>query len=72
MTRFATVGHPAKPKGWGITWGAQIDPSAVKLTGDGQVTDIAVASYLAKYATKSTEAVGPRGLRLRGRGRWPK
>jgi replication initiator protein RepSA len=30
----------------------------VRLTGDGQITDVAVASYLAKYATKSTEPVG--------------
>jgi hypothetical protein len=55
---FATVSHPAKPKGWDITWGAQVDPRVVKLTDDGEVTDVAVASYLAKYATKSTEPVG--------------
>ena len=23
---FATVPHPAKPSGWDITWGAQVDP----------------------------------------------
>ena len=55
---FATVSHPAWPKGWDITWGAQVDPRVVRLTGDGEITDVAVASYLAKYATKSTEAVG--------------
>ena len=55
---FATVSHPAKPKGWDITWGAQVDPRVVRLTDDGQITDVAVASYLAKYATKSTEPVG--------------
>ena len=37
---------------------AQIDPRVVRLTEDGQITDVAVASYLAKYATKSTEPVG--------------
>ena len=59
---FATVPHPAKQKGWDITWGAQVDPRVVRLTDDGEVTDVAVASYLAKYATKSTEPVGaPRG-----------
>src|SRR5262249_48053159 len=47
-----------KPKGWDITWGTQVDPRVVKLTVDGQITDVAVASYLAKYATKSTEPVG--------------
>ncbi len=55
---FATVPHPVNPKGWDITWGAQIDPRVVRLTGDGEITDVAVASYLAKYATKSTELVG--------------
>jgi len=58
VTWFATVPHPAKPKGWDITWGAQVDPRVVRLTDDGQITDVAVASYLAKYATKSTEPVG--------------
>ena len=57
ITWFATVPHPARPKGWDITWGAQVDPRVVTLTGDGQITDVAVASYLAKYATKSTEPV---------------
>src|SRR5215467_3972175 len=47
-----------KPKGWDITWGDQVDPRVVRLTGDGQITDVAVAAYLAKYATKSTEPVG--------------
>lgn len=54
---FATVPHPAKPNGWDITWGAQVDPRVVTLTGGG-LSDVAVASYLAKYATKSTEPVG--------------
>jgi hypothetical protein len=57
-TWFATVPHPARPKGWDITWGAQVDPRVVRLTDDGEVTDVAVASYLAKYATKSTEPAG--------------
>jgi hypothetical protein len=57
-TWFATVPHPVKPKGWDIAWGDQIDPRVVRLTEDGEVTDVAVASYLAKYATKSTEPAG--------------
>jgi hypothetical protein len=57
-TWFATVSHPARPKGWDIAWGAQVDPRIVTLTDDGEVTDVAVASYLAKYATKSTEPAG--------------
>jgi hypothetical protein len=64
VTRFATVPHPANPKGWDITWGAQMDPRTVRFTDDGEVTDVAVASYLAKYATKSTEAVGPLAVRI--------
>jgi hypothetical protein len=57
-TWFATVPHPVKPKGWDISWGDQVDPRVVTLTDDGEVTDVAVASYLAKYATKSTEPTG--------------
>jgi len=57
-TWFATVSHPARPAGWDIAWGAQVDPRVVRLTADGEITDVAVASYLAKYATKSTEPVG--------------
>jgi hypothetical protein len=57
-TWFATVPHTAKPRGWDITWGAQIDPLVVRLAGDGEVTDTKIATYLAKYATKSTEPVG--------------
>ncbi len=55
---FATVPHRVKPQGWDIRWGAQVDPRVVRLTDDGDVTDVAVASYLAKYATKSTEPAG--------------
>jgi hypothetical protein len=61
---FATAPHPARPKGWDITWGAQVDPRLVQLTSDSEITDVAVASYLAKYATKSTEAVGPLAVRI--------
>jgi hypothetical protein len=61
---FATVSHPTRAKGWDITWGAQVDPRVVRLTDDGEVTDTAIASYLAKYATKSIEAVGPLTVRI--------
>jgi hypothetical protein len=33
VTWFATVPHSVKPKGWDITWGAQVDPRVVRLTG---------------------------------------
>jgi Replication initiator protein, pSAM2 len=57
-TRFTTGSHPANLQGWDITWGTQVDPRVVQVTGDSEINDIAVASYLAKYATKSTELVG--------------
>ena len=57
-TWFATVGHPAKPDGWTIGWGPQLDVRTVSRAPAGEVTDGHVASYLAKYATKSTETVG--------------
>jgi hypothetical protein len=63
-TWFATVSHPARPRGWDISWGTQVDPMPIRLTGDGEITDTKVASYLAKYATKSTEAVGPAAVRI--------
>ena len=64
MTWFATVSHPAKPQGWDIAWGTQVDPRTVQLTDDGEITDVAVASYLAKYSTKSTEPVGALAERI--------
>ncbi len=64
VTWFATVDHPARPGGWDINWGRQLDIRTVRMTGSGQVTDTAVASYLAKYATKSTEAIGAGTARI--------
>jgi hypothetical protein len=63
-TWFATVPHPAKPKGWDIRWGRQIDTRVIRLPASGQSPNIAVASYLAKYATKSTEPVGSVNCRI--------
>jgi hypothetical protein len=63
-TRFATVGHRFCPRGWDINWGTQIDIRIVKVTAGGELTDTAVASYLAKYATKTTEAVGTLPVRI--------
>jgi hypothetical protein len=63
-TLFATVSHPACPRGWDITWGSQLDTRVVKMTAAGELTDTAVASYLAKYATKTTEAVGTLPVRI--------
>jgi hypothetical protein len=40
-----------------LSWGRQIDVRPIE-AGDGDLPDIAVARYVAKYATKSTEAAG--------------
>ena len=61
---FATEPHPVRPGGWVIGWGEQTDIRAVTMTGDGTVTDLMVAAYLAKYATKGTEITGHASRRL--------
>jgi hypothetical protein len=55
---FATDPHPVHPAGWVIAWGEQLDVRTINLGTDGEITDGMVAGYLAKYATKSTEAAG--------------
>jgi hypothetical protein len=57
-TAFATPPHPARPRGWTIAWGEQLDRRVIAVSGHGQITDGMVGNYLAKYATKSTEATG--------------
>ncbi|QOC90238.1 replication initiator [Micromonospora craniellae] len=61
---FDTPKHPDRPGGWPITWGKQIDLRPITTSGHGEVTDGMVAGYLAKYATKSTEATGHTSTRL--------
>jgi len=63
-TAFVTDPHPAHPAGWTISWGDQLHCPPVRVTGDGDITDGLVAGYLAKYATKSTEATGHTSRRL--------
>ncbi|WP_371639752.1 replication initiator [Streptomyces virginiae] len=41
-----------------IRWGAKIDVRPITALGDGELTDQRVASYVAKYATKSAEGSG--------------
>ncbi|MQA14173.1 MAG: hypothetical protein GEV09_08365 [Pseudonocardiaceae bacterium] len=55
-TAVATPDHPRRPGGWTLTWGPQLDFRPVSFSGE--LTDTAVAGYLAKYATKATEATG--------------
>lgn len=61
---FTTEPHPANLGGWVIGWGEQTDTRQVTMTGDGTVTDLMVAAYLAKYATKATEVTGHASRRL--------
>ena len=51
-----------------LTWGRQIDVRAIGSADSGDVSDAAVARYIAKYATKSTETAGVelRSLACRG------
>ncbi|MFD7165034.1 replication initiator [Streptomyces violascens] len=41
-----------------LAWGRKIDVREIKAQGDGKDTEQAVASYVAKYATKSAEGTG--------------
>ncbi|MGS2613645.1 replication initiator [Micromonospora sp. LZ34] len=61
---FRTRPHPDRPDGWPIAWGEQLDIRPISTGLDGDVTDGMVAGYLAKYATKSTEATGHTSTRL--------
>ncbi|WFE46355.1 replication initiator [Verrucosispora sp. WMMD1129] len=61
---FHTPTHPDRPDGWQIGWGEQVDVRPITADGAGEVTDGMVAGYLAKYATKSTEATGHTSTRL--------
>jgi hypothetical protein len=63
-TAFSTPAHPDRADGWPIGWGEQVDIRPITLTGAGEVTDGMVAGYLAKYATKSTEATGHTSNRI--------
>ncbi len=61
---FHSPSHPDRPEGWPIAWGEQVDLEPIATDGTGEVTDGMVAGYLAKYATKSTEATGHTSTRL--------
>jgi hypothetical protein len=61
---WTTPAHPAEPGGWDIGWGTELDVRTIAMRGNGTVTDLAVASYLAKYATKGTETAGHASARL--------
>ncbi len=61
-----------------LHWGTQLDVRPVKAFGDGsEITELAVASYVAKYATKAAETTGATDAPVhcrtcRGTGRSPR
>ncbi|MFE0152838.1 replication initiator [Nonomuraea sp. NPDC059007] len=62
---YRTRPHPARPDGWPIAWGCQLDARLITLSASGDaLDDQAVAAYLAKYSTKGTEATGHVSRRL--------
>jgi len=68
-TTVHTAPHPRNHVGWPIAWGEQLDIRTVHLApadmdDHGQLTNTAVAGYLAKYATKATEVTGHVSKRL--------
>ncbi len=68
-TQFDTPAHADRVEGWPIRWGQQLDIRPVHAAtrqqlGTGPISETAVAGYLAKYATKATEATGHTSARL--------
>jgi hypothetical protein len=61
-TMFTTPSSPRNPLGWDLRWGSQLEIRPLSFTGE--LTDTAVAGYLAKYATKSTEVTGHTSQRI--------
>jgi hypothetical protein len=63
---FRTRPHPDSPdgEGWTVEWGTELDVRTVTDRGSAAVTGLAVASYLAKYATKGTEVTGHASVRI--------
>ncbi|MFE4775252.1 replication initiator protein RepSA [Streptomyces sp. NPDC056713] len=56
------------PTGWTLRWGRQLDVRPIKAFDDGgDITEQAVASYVAKYATKAAETTGTVDRRIGNR-----
>ena len=61
---YLTPPHDAQLTGWLIAWGDELDVRIITMRGTGTVTDLMVASYLAKYSTKGTEVTGHTSARI--------
>ena len=48
-----------------IRWGSQLDIRSIRPNAEGECSDVRVAGYLAKYATKAAENAGGADRRLR-------
>ncbi|MFJ1999143.1 replication initiator protein RepSA [Streptomyces chartreusis] len=70
---YVTAEVPARqavgfPHGWTLRWGRQLDVRPIKAFGDdSEITEQAVASYVAKYATKAAENTGTVDRRIGNR-----
>ncbi|MFF8359530.1 replication initiator protein RepSA [Streptomyces chartreusis] len=70
---YVTAEVPARaaagfPNGWRLRWGRQLDIRPIKAFGDdSEITEQAVASYVAKYATKAAENTGTVDRRIGNR-----
>ncbi|MFE5918186.1 replication initiator protein RepSA [Streptomyces sp. NPDC056468] len=70
---YVTAEIPAReaagfPHGWKLRWGRQLDIRPIKAFGDdSEITEQAVASYVAKYATKAAENTGTVDRRIGNR-----
>ncbi|OEJ25818.1 replication initiation protein [Streptomyces agglomeratus] len=49
---------------WVLRWGQQLDIQPIGAFGTGEITEQAVASYVAKYATKAAETTGTLDRRI--------
>ncbi|MDH2393150.1 replication initiator protein RepSA [Streptomyces sp. HNM0663] len=54
VTVPAAQDHPARP----LRWGTQLDIQPIGAFDTGEITERAVAAYVAKYATKAAETTG--------------
>ncbi|MCX5533574.1 replication initiation protein [Streptomyces sp. NBC_00006] len=70
---YVTVNVPPAPdaghrNGWRLRWGQQLDVRPITAFGDGkEIKEQAVASYVAKYATKAAENTGTVDRRIGNR-----
>jgi predicted AAA+ superfamily ATPase len=48
-----------------VRWGSQLDMRSIRPNAEGECSDVRVAGYLAKYATKAAENAGGADRRLR-------